>query len=359
MSLGLDVPLIAAPMAGGPSTPALVTAAARAGGLGFLAAGYRTPDDLAEQIAAVRAAAVPFGVNLFAPNPVPVDPAAYGRYRSALQTEADRYGVHLPENPREDDDHWHAKVELLLADPVPVVSFTFGVPDARVIAAFRKVGTLTVQTVTTVDEAKLAGGVDALVVQAAAAGAHYGTLTPSRPAPPMPLTDLVSAVRAATGVPVLAAGGLATAEAIAAVLDVGADAAVIGTALLLADESGTSAPYRSALAAAARAAGAGAVASEDGTGSAASTGQPGGDTVVTRAFSGRPARALRNAFVDRYDAIAPTGYPAVHYLTAPLRRAATANGDQDLINLWAGTGYRHARAEPLAATFTRLSARSP
>jgi NAD(P)H-dependent flavin oxidoreductase YrpB (nitropropane dioxygenase family) len=146
---------------------------------------------------------------------------------------------------------------------------------------------------------------------------------------------------------VLAAGGLATARAVAAVLDAGAEAAVIGTALLLADESGTSAPYRAALAAAARAAGA-----ESAT-------RGGGATVVTRAFSGRPARALRNAFVDSYDGIAPPGYPAVHYLTAPLRRAATANGDPDRINLWAGTGYRHARSEPLAATFTRLSARSP
>jgi NAD(P)H-dependent flavin oxidoreductase YrpB (nitropropane dioxygenase family) len=399
MSLGLDTPLIAAPMAGGPSTPALVTAAARAGGLGFLAAGYRTPEDLGEQIAAVRAAGVPFGVNLFAPNPVPVDPAAYGRYRAALHGEADRYGVLLPESPREDDDHWHAKVELLLADPVPVVSFTFGVPDARVIAAFRKAGTLTVQTVTTVDEAKLAGGVDALVVQGAAAGAHYGTLTPSRPAPPMPLTALVSAVRAATGQPVLAAGGLATADAVAAVLHAGAEAAVVGTALLLANESGTSAPYRTALAAAARAAGGfagaaggfagaaggsagaaggsagaaggsagaaggsagssgdaatGGSAGAGGAGSARSADGADGDTVVTRAFSGRPARALRNAFVDRYDAIAPAGYPAIHHLTAPLRRAATANHDPDRINLWAGTGYRHARAEPLAATFARL-----
>jgi nitronate monooxygenase len=359
MSLGLDAPLIAAPMAGGPTTPALVTAAARAGGLGFLAAGYRTVEDLAAQIAAVRAAAVPFGVNLFAPNPVPVDPVAYGRYRSALRTEADRYGVHLPENPREDDDHWHAKVELLLADPVPVVSFTFGIPDDGVIVAFRKAGTLTVQTVTTVDEAKLAVGVDALVVQAAVAGAHYGTLTPSRPAAAVPLTELVSAVRAATGMPVLAAGGLATARAVAAVLDAGAEAAVIGTALLLADESGTSAPYRAALAAAARAARAGSAAAADEVASAARAGKGGGATVVTRAFSGRPARALRNAFVDSYDGIAPPGYPAVHYLTAPLRRAATANGDPDRINLWAGTGYRHARSEPLAATFTRLSARSP
>jgi len=346
MILDLDVGLIAAPMAGGPTTSALVIAAARAGGLGFLAAGYRTPESLAEQIAAVRAAAVPFGVNLFAPPSVPVDPAAYRRYRSALQTEADRYGVSLPAAPREDDDHWSDKVALLLADPVPVVSFTFGVPDAAVLDALRRAGTLTLQTVTSADEAKLVAGVDALVVQAPAAGGHSGTFTPARPWPPQPpssavrsapppssaaLVDLVGAVRGVTRLPVLAAGGLATAGDVAAVLAAGAGAAIVGTVLLLADEAGTSAPYRSALAAADR------------------------DTVVTRAFSGRPARALPNGFVDRYDALAPLGYPAVHHLTSPIRRAATAAGDPERINLWAGTGYRQARAEPVAATFARLS----
>jgi nitronate monooxygenase len=333
--LDLSVPLIAAPMAGGPTTPALVVAAARAGGLGFLAAGYRTPDDLREQIAAARAAAVPFGVNLFVPNPVPVEPAAYGRYRSALQAEASRYAVSLPEDPREDDDHWPDKVDALLADPVPVVSFTFGVPDAGVFAAFRKAGTRTVQTVTSPAEARLADAADALVVQAPAAGGHSGTLTPGRPVPATTLLDLIAAVRAVTGRPLLAAGGLGTAADVAAVLNAGAVAAVVGTVLLLADESGTSAPYRKALAVGGR------------------------DTVVTHAFSGRPARALRNGFVDRYAEVAPAGYPAVHHLTSPLRKAAALRDDAELINLWAGTGYRHARAAPLADVFTRLSAHSP
>ena len=128
-------------MAGGPSTPALVTAAARAGGLGFLAAGYKTPEAVAGQIAEVRGAGVPFGVNVFAPNPVPAEPGAYRRYAEALRPEADRYGLDLPSgDPVEDDDHWDAKVALLLADPVPVVSFTFGFPEPRVIAALRRAG---------------------------------------------------------------------------------------------------------------------------------------------------------------------------------------------------------------------------
>jgi NAD(P)H-dependent flavin oxidoreductase YrpB (nitropropane dioxygenase family) len=323
--MDLAVPLVAAPMAGGPSTPALVTAAARAGGLGFLAAGYRTPGSLSEQIASVRGAGVPFGVNLFAPNPLPVDPAAYRRYRDALTAEADRLGVVLPEVPVEDDDHWSAKIDLLLADPVPVVSFTFGIPPAAVTAALRRAGTVVAQTVTSVAEARLAADADVLVVQSSAAGGHSGTLTPDRLAPTS-LLDLIAEVRGVTAQPLWAAGGLATADDVRAVREAGARCAVLGTVLLLADEAGTSAIHRAALV-------------EDR------------ETVVTRAYTGRPARGLRNRFIDRYEALAPAGYPAIHHLTSPIRRAAT---DAGTLHLWAGTGYRQARAEPLAATFARL-----
>ena len=180
--LGLGIPLIAAPMAGGPSTPALATAAAQAGGLGFLAAGYKTPEALAGQIAEVREAGVPFGVSLFAPNPVPAEPEAYRRYAEAIRPEADRYGLDLPgDDPAEDDDHWDAKVALLLADPVPVAGFTFGFPAPPVIAALRRAGSLVALTVTSAEEARAAAeaGADLLVVQAPAAGGHSGTLTPS------------------------------------------------------------------------------------------------------------------------------------------------------------------------------------
>ena len=139
--LGLDIPVIAAPMAGGTLTPALVIAAARAGGLGFLAAGYKTPEALAGQIAEVRSSGVPFAVNVFAPNPVPADPAEYRRYARAIRPEAERYGLALVgDDPAEDDDHWADKVALLIADPVPLVSFTFGFPDSRVVAALRLSG---------------------------------------------------------------------------------------------------------------------------------------------------------------------------------------------------------------------------
>jgi NAD(P)H-dependent flavin oxidoreductase YrpB (nitropropane dioxygenase family) len=335
--LGITMPVLAAPMAGGPTTPELAIAATRAGGLGFLAGGYKTAGALAEQIAAVRSSGVSFGVNLFAPNPVPVDPAAFGDYAKAIADEGKQYEVDLLEVPiTEDDDHWRDKIDLLLADPVPVASFTFGIPAPSVIAALRSAGTLVVQTVTSADEARQAAeaGADVLAVQASAAGGHSGTLTPGHIPPAVPLIELLAQVRGAVSLPLAAAGGLATPDGVAEVLHSGADAVMVGTVLLRADEAGTSAPYRAALA------------------------DPFRDrTLVTRAFTGRPARALRNLFTDRYSDIAPAGYPAVHYLTSPMRKAAAAGGDPERINLWAGTGYRHATAEPAGQILTRLASK--
>ena len=341
--LGVPLPLVAAPMAGGPTTPALVIAAGRAGALGFLAGGYLAPDALASQIATVQAAGVPFGVNLFAPNPVPADPAEFRRYAATIQAEASRYGVDLSgASPVEDDDHWRGKIDVLLASPVPVVTFTFGIPGRDVIGALRGVGTITGQTVTSAAEARQAAdaGVDLLAVQSAEAGGHSGTLTPERPAVAVPLPELIAGVRAATGLPLLAAGGIATPGAVAAALEAGASAAVAGTVLLLADEAGTSAVYRAALAAARE---------------LSPAGSPGTATVVTRAFTGRPARGLANLFTTRYSAVAPSGYPALHPLTRPSRAAAAAAGDPNRVNLWAGTGFPHATAQPAAQVLTALA----
>src|ERR1700741_1643582 len=135
--LGVTAPVLAAPMAGGPTTAALVTAAARSGGMGFLAAGYKNAEQLHQQLTEVRAAPQVFGVNLFAPNPLAIDPAEYRRYAEALRPLAERYGVELPPEPVEDDDYWEQKLDLLRRDPVPVVSLTFAIPPAQVITSLR------------------------------------------------------------------------------------------------------------------------------------------------------------------------------------------------------------------------------
>jgi nitronate monooxygenase len=335
--LGLTIPVLAAPMAGGPSTPKLVVAAAQAGSLGFVAAGYKTPDLLADQIAQVRSAGVPFGVNVFAPNAVPIDTDAYDQYRRLVQQEAELYQIDLGNVAlTEDNDYWQEKVDLLLAHPVPVVSFTFGIPEPKVITALKNAGSLVAQTITSAAEARQAAetDVDVLLVQASAAGGHSGTLTPDRLPPETPLPQLLQEVRAATSLPLIGAGGVATPDDVAAAIAAGAIATAVGTVLLRSEESGASAPHRAALADPARQ-----------------------STVVTRAFTGRPARGLVNVFTERYSAAAPTGYPALHHLTSPIRKAAAAAGDAERINLWAGTGYRHAKDEPVGQILTALASK--
>ncbi|ORW97717.1 2-nitropropane dioxygenase [Mycobacterium sp. IEC1808] len=330
----MSIPLVAAPMAGGPTTPAMVSAATQAGALGMLAAGYKTVDAVEAEIKKVRAEGIPFGINLFAPNPLPVDPDSYRAYAAIVQKEADQFGLTLPTEPIDDTDRFDEKIALLLDDPVPLVSFTFGIPPRDVITALKKANTVVVQTVTTPDEAAQArdAGVDMLAVQAATAGGHSGTLSPRRPLTPVPIVDLVAQIVATVPLPVMAAGGLATPAAVADVIRAGAVAAAVGTVLLRATESGASATHQAALMDPAYS-----------------------ETVITRAFTGRPARGLRNAFIDAHEAQAPLGYPAIHYLTSPMRKAAAAAGKPDYVHLWAGTGYRHATAEPAADILRRLA----
>jgi len=320
-------------MAGGPSTPALVREVGRAGGLGFLAAGYKPLEAMQGEIAQVRATSdVPFGVNLFVPQPPRAPGPELASYVAELQAEADRYGVTLPA-PAFDDDAWDAKVAALTDDPVPVVSFTFGLPSRSVVHRLRRAGSLLVATVTSVPEARAAAdvGMDALCVQGPEAGGHRGTHDPFAEPDTVPLLDLVSGVRAATGLPLIAAGGICTPQHIAELLSAGASAAQLGTAYLRTPESGARAAHKNAL-----------------VDPLFTT------TVVTRAFSGRYARGLRNRFVEEHDAGAPAAYPEVNQLTGPIRAAAAAQGDPQAMALWAGTGHRRATEEPAAVLTRRL-----
>ncbi|MDX6375373.1 MAG: nitronate monooxygenase [Nocardioidaceae bacterium] len=322
--LGSELPVLAAPMSGGPTTTASVLAAAEAGSGGSLASGYKTAEVLAGEIAAVRAGTERYGVNLFSPNPEPVDQTAYAAYRELLLPLAESYGVELPATPVEDDDGWRDKVDVLVEAAPPVVSFTFGLPEPAAAAELRSAGCTLVQTVTSADEAiaSLEAGMDALIVQSVDAGGHWGTFTPARPPERLRLPDLVRAVRAATDLPIMAVGGIGTSADVAAALEAGAEAVAVGTLLLLATEAGTNPAHRA--------------------GFDADRGGP----VTTSAFSGRPAGGLPNEFLAAYDGRGPLGYPAVHHLTSPIRKAAAAAGNPEHVNLWAGTGHRHATAAP-------------
>lgn len=332
-------PIIVAPMAGGPSTPELVIAAAQAGALGFLAAGYKTAATLADQITEVRAKTEHFGVNLFVSDGRPAEPAALAAYRETLLPEAERYGVELPAlRATADDDDWQSKIELLLASPVSVVSFAFGLPQAAEIHDLRSRGTATGATVTSAEEAQAAAecGVDFLVVQHPHAGGHSGAFLDlarfdrEQPTGPGSMAELLGSISQISKLPMVAAGGLGSKAAIAAALQSGAVSAQLGTAFLCADEAGTKPVHRAAL-----------------------MGQEFTNTVRTRAFSGRWARGLENRFM-RDHADAPEGYPQIHHLTSPLRAAAAATGDPQGVNLWAGTEFASVQSGSTASILARL-----
>lgn len=345
-----ELPLVAAPMAGGATTVALAGAASAAGAFPFLAGGYKTAAGLAAEVDALREQTDAFGVNLFVPDSARaeaaagerVDRAAFAAYAASLEAEAAAYGVPLDPVPVADDEDWGAKMALLREHPVPVVSLTFGLPAARDIAALRRGGSAVLATVTTAAEARAAAdaGVDALVVQGPRAGGHSATWDPRRRIADAATAAVLAAVHAevlaevrpASRLPLIAAGGVDGPEAVRELLACGASAVAVGTMLLRTDEAGTSPTHRAAL-----------------------TAEQFTETVVTRAFTGRPARALRNGFIDRHGPHEITAYPAVHHLTRELRGRAGAAGDSDRLHLWAGTGYRSARSEPVADTFARLA----
>ncbi len=321
----LDVPVVGAPMAGGSSTTALAAAVSEAGGLGFLAAGYKTADQVAAELEAVRAAtSAPLGVNLFVVEPYEPDADALDAYRRTLEPEAARLGAALGE-PRWDDDDWHAKLELVLDMRPDVVSFTFGCPSSDVLRRVAEQGVLSMVTVTSVAEAREAAarGAASLSVQGPDAGGHRGTWDLEAEPDPTPLLELVASVLTAVELPIVVGGGVTTAADVASVTRAGALAAQVGTAYLLADEAGTNPVHRAAL--------------NEGVMV---------DTALTRAYTGRWARGLANQFIAEH-ASAPVGYPHLHYLTAPLRAAAVAAGDAQVAHLWAGT--QHARARRASA----------
>ncbi|WSQ09122.1 nitronate monooxygenase [Streptomyces sp. NBC_01231] len=321
-------PIVQAPMAGGVSVPTLAAAVCEAGGLGFLAAGYKTADGLYQEIKQLRSLTTrPFGVNLFLPQPEYADPAAVDVYAHQLAGEATWYETELGDKDSGRDDGYEAKLAVLLDNPVPVVSFHFGVPAPDVLDSLRRAGTFTLVTATTAEEALAVerAGADAVIAQGVEAGGHQGTHrdVPETDGSGIGLLSLVAQIRETVRIPIVAAGGIMRGSQIAAVLAAGAAAAQLGTAFLATAESGANAVHKHAL-----------------------TNPLFVRTELTRAFSGRPARGLVNRFLREHGPYAPAAYPEIHHLTSPLRKAAAKAGDAQGMALWAGQGHRMARELP-------------
>ena len=326
----LQHPIVLAPLAGGASTPELTAAVSEAGGLGFLASGYLSPEALEERMARVRELTdAPFGVNLFVPGDPEADTPQLENYLSELAPEAARYGAGLGE-ARYDDDAHYEKLALVASERPAVVSFTFGCPEPERIEALKESRIEVWVTATSPREARAAAaGADALVLQGSEAGGHRASFVDSDDEPLSTLV-LLRLVSGRIRLPLIASGGLTDGPAVAAVLAAGAAAAQLGTAFLRADEAGTEPAYRDAL----------------------GSNTP---TALTRAFSGRRARGIVNRFMAEHSEDAPAAYPHVHHATSPLRAAARKRGDAGGFNLWAGQAHELAPSGPAAEILRSIS----
>lgn len=333
----LEIPLVGAPMAGGPSTPQLAAAVSNAGGLGMLAAGYLNADQLSGQVQQTRELTDrPFGVNLFCPadpNDNPADAEVLLQdYRQTLAPLGREYGLNLLSEELILPDHFHSLLDWLLANPVPVVTFTFGCPSTEQIELLQTVSTYVGVTVTNPQDAALAAqaGVDFLCVQGPNAGGHQSTFRVQDEVNQLPLSQLIPAIQAVTNLPLVAGGGVGSNQDVQSILALGVEAVQVGTLFLLSDEAGTSQAHRDAL--------------QSGI----------VETQLTRAFTGRPARAIVNDFVAEFDALAPAVYPQMHYLTAPLRAKAKDAGAWQYVNAWAGTAVSQAYPRPATVIISQI-----
>jgi nitronate monooxygenase len=335
---GIQFPMIQAPMAGGLSTPELAAAVSNIGGLGSLGAGYLTADRIEGEFRRFRALTeTPVAINLFA-----------GGYESEGAVDArpmiellagihEQMGLPAPVLPTLTPNPFPKQLETVLELQPEVFSFTFGIPSSNEMKRLKERRIFTMGTATTVDEARAleAAGADAIVAQGSEAGAHRGTFLRGFDESMVPVRELVPAIRKVTSLPVIASGGLMDGCDISRMLSLGACAAQLGTAFLNCPEAGTPEAYRQAI-----------LSARSDT------------TVITRAFSGRAARGLRNTFIEKLegkqDYILP--FPVQNSLTRPMRAAAAKKGDPGYLSLWAGQGVARARVLPAAELVRQLAA---
>lgn len=329
-TLGIRYPVVQGPMAGGPTTPALVAAASNVGVLGSLGAAYLPPETLQEQIAKIRGLTDgPFNVNLFVPSPFEADPARIGRAGELLAPYRLELGIEDPGIPPTFEEDFGEQLEVVLRERVPVFSFTFGSLGPELTGRIKENGATVLGTATTVEEGlKLEeDGVDAVVAQGSEAGGHRGTFLKDFRDALIGTMALVPQMVDAISLPVIAAGGVMDGRGLAAALALGAEAAQLGTAFLACEESGAHPAFKEAVLGA----------SED-------------ETAVTRAFSGRAARGIKNRFlleVGAHEEVLPP-FPIQNALTKDVRAAAQSQNRPEFMSLWAGQGVRLARTTTAA-----------
>jgi nitronate monooxygenase len=330
--LGIAIPIIQAPMAG-TSTPAMAAAVSNAGALGSIGVGATDAAGARGMIGSLKAlTGAPFNVNVFTHRPAQADRERERAWLEALRPVFTRFGAEPPAEIREIYTSFladPAMLVLLLETRPAVVSFHFGLPSANAIIQLKAAGILLLASATNLDEAEraVAAGIDAIVAQGYEAGGHRGVFDPAAPDSQLGVTTLTRLLVSRLSVPVIAAGGIMDGAGIAAMLDLGAEAAQLGTAFIACPESSADPFYRDAL---------------FGSGAAA--------TEMTRLISGRPARCLSNMFTALKDTalkgVTAPDYPISYDAGKALAVAGRAKGEGGFGAQWAGQGAPLARAMP-------------
>ncbi len=333
--LGIELPLIQAPMAGAQGS-ALAVAVSNAGALGSLPCAMLSADAMRKELETITArTSKPYNVNFFCHTPPKPEPEREAAWRDVLAPYYNEFQIdpaHIPVGPGRNPFNAEA-ADVLAAFKPAVVSFHFGLPSTELLARVRGWGSKIISSATTVDEARWleAQGVDAIIAQGLEAGGHRGLFLSSDLTMQMGTFALLPQIVRAVKVPVIAAGGIADARGVQAALALGAAGVQIGTAYLLCPEATTSAVHRTAL-------------QDEGA----------RHTALTNLFTGRPARGIVNRVMRELGAInafAPS-FPLATSAIAPLRAQAEAMGSGDFSPLWSGQNVSGCKAVS-AAQLTR------
>jgi nitronate monooxygenase len=328
--LNIRTPIIQAPMAGGVTTPRLVAAVSNCGALGSYGAGYLSPSKLREGIREIKALTnKPFAVNLFVPQAVKHDAIKIERTNKILNIY--RHELDIKPEPyfEYNEDQFEEKISIILSENIPIFSFTFGIPKKEIVAKLKEKNIILIGTATTVAEGIEIekAGCDVVVGQGSDAGGHRGTFLSSFSTSQVGTMSLIPQLVSHISLPVIAAGGIMDGRGVVASLALGASGVQMGTAFMTCLESGINEAYRKAL-----------LSSNEES------------TVVTPVFSGKPARGIKNRFIEemsKQENDIPD-YPILNQLTQDIRAKASALKRPEFLSLWAGQATRLSRTKTAA-----------
>jgi nitronate monooxygenase len=318
----ITYPIVQAGMAGGITTPELVAAVSNYGAMGSIGAGYMSASEIADAIRSTkRLTNKPFNVNLFVPaiDPLEVNGEHMQKALEALRPHFKKFDIKEEPVIRDYSIVFNNQIDAIVEEGVSVCSFTFGVPPREVVSRLKEKGILLIGTATTAAEAVVLeeSGMDAIVAQGSEAGGHRGSFPGTREDAQIGTMSLVPLIADCVTIPVIAAGGIMDGRGINAALLLGAQGVQLGTLFLATEESGAHALYKEKV-----------INSDEQS------------TIMTKAFSGKYARGIRNTFMKemehKKDSVLP--YPLQHDLTSGLRKEATARKNMGYMSLWAGQG---------------------